>query len=73
MYDFEKTMIQSQAQAIILRLENDFPNDIEEQARHAREYTIAYFNKDIDELNWCASESYHLIKKRYKLRFWQYE
>ena len=68
-----KTMIQSQAQAIILQLENDFPNDEEEQARHAKEYTIAYFNKDIEELNWCASESYNLIKKRYNLRFWQYE
>ena len=68
-----KTMIQSQAQAIILQLENDFPNDEEEQARHAREYTVAYFNKDISELNWCASESYNLIKKRYNLKFWQYE
>ena len=72
MYD-SKTMIQSQAQAIMLQLENDFPNDIEKQARHAREYTVAYFNKDIDELNWCASESYDLIKKRYKLKYWQYE
>lgn len=68
-----KTMIDSQAQAIILQLENDFPDDLEEQARHAREYTVTYFNKDIDELTWCASESYNLIKKRYKLRFWQYE
>ena len=68
-----KIMIQSQAQAIILQLENDFPNNIEEQARHAREYTIAYFGKDIDELNWCASESYDLIKKRYNLKHWQYE
>lgn len=68
-----KTMIDSQAQAIILQLENDFPNDEEEQARHAREYTIAYFNKDIDELNWCASESYNLIKKRYNLKYWQSE
>ncbi len=68
-----KTMIQSQAQAIILKLEKDFPNDEEEQANHAREYTVAYFNKDIDELNWCASESYNLIKKRYRLKFWQYE
>ena len=50
MYD-SKTMIQSQAQAIILQLENDFTNNEEEQARHAREYTIAYFNKDISELN----------------------
>ena len=73
MFNFEKIMIQSQAQAIILQLETDFPDNEEEQARHAREYTIAYFNKDIDELNWCASESYNLIKKRYKLRFWQYE
>ena len=73
MYDFEKTMIQSQAQAIILQLENDFPDDEEEQARHAREYTIAYFNKDISELNWCASEAYHLIKKHYNLKYWQYE
>lgn len=73
MFDFEKVMIQSQAQAIILQLESDFPNDEEEQARHAREYTIAYFNKDIDDLNWCASEAYDLIKKRYKLKFWQYE
>lgn len=68
-----KTMIDSQAQAIMLQLENDFPDDLEEQARHAREYTVAYFGKDISELNWCASESYDLIKKRYKLRFWQYE
>ena len=73
MYDFEKTMIQSQAQAIILQLENDFPNDSWEQANHAREYTVAYFGKDISELNWCASESYDLIKKRYKLKHWQYE
>lgn len=73
MFDFEKTMIQSQAQAIILQLENDFPNDLEEQARHAREYTVAYFNKDINELTWCASESYDLLKKRYNLKFWQYE
>ena len=68
-----KTMIDSQAQAIILQLENDFPNDEEEQARHAREYTVAYFGKDIAELNWCASESYELIKKRYNLKHWQYE
>lgn len=68
-----KTMIQSQAQAIILQLENDFPDSEEEQARHAREYTVAYFGKDIDDLNWCASESYNLIKKHYKLKFWQYE
>ena len=73
MFDFEKTMIQSQAQAIILQLENDFPNDEEEQAKHAREYTVAYFNKDISELNWCASESYDLVKKRYKLKYWQSE
>ena len=73
MFDFEKVMIQSQAQAIILQLENDFPNDEEEQARHAREYTIAYFGKDVSELNWCASESYDLIKKRYKLKRWQCE
>lgn len=74
MYNFEKTMIQSQAQAIILQLETDFPDDKEEQARHAREYTIAYFGKnDVSELNWCASESYELIKKRYKLRHWQHE
>lgn len=73
MFDFEKTMIQSQAQAIILQLENDFPNDEEEQANHAREYTVAYFNKDIDELTWCASEAYDLIKKRYNLKHWQYE
>ena len=44
-------------------LENDFPDNEEEQARHAREYTVAYFGKDIDELNWYASESYDLIKK----------
>ena len=68
-----KTMIDSQAQAIILQLENDFPDNKEEQANHAREYTVAYFNKDINELNWCASESYNLIKKHYNLRFWQYE
>ena len=68
-----KTMIESQAQAIILQLENDFPNDEEEQARHVKEYTVAYFGKDIDELTWCASESYDLIKKRYKLKHWQYE
>lgn len=68
-----KIMIQSQAQAIILQLENDFPNDLEEQARHAREYTVAYFNKDIDDLNWCASESYDLIKKHYNLKRWQSE
>lgn len=73
MFDFEKVMIQSQAQAIILQLENDFPEDEEEQARHAREYTIAYFGKDINELNWCASEAYSLIKKRYNLKHWQYE
>ena len=73
MFDFEKIMIQGQAQAIILQLENDFPDNEEEQATHAREYTVAYFNKDIDELNWCASESYHLIKKRYNLKHWQYE
>ena len=72
MYD-SKTMIQSQAQAIILQLENDFPDNEEEQARHAREYTVAYFGKDIDELNWCARESYDLIKKRYNLKHWQYE
>lgn len=68
-----KTMIQSQAQAIMLQLENDFPDDLEEQARHAREYTVAYFGKDINELNWCASEAYDLIKKRYNLKFWQCE
>ena len=68
-----KTMIQSQAQAIILKLESDFPNDEQEQARHAREYTIAYFNKEINDLNWCASETYDLIKKRYNLKHWQYE
>ena len=72
MYD-EKIMIQSQAQAIILKLESDFPDDLEEQANHAREYTIAYFGKDISELNWCASEAYDLIKKRYNLKHWQYE
>ena len=68
-----KTMIDSQAQAIILQLENDFPNEVEEQARHAREYTVAYFGKDINELTWCASESYDLIKKHYNLKYWQYE
>lgn len=68
-----KTMIDSQAQAIILQLENDYPDDLEEQTNHAREYTVAYFGKDIDELNWCASESYDLIKKHYNLRHWQYE
>lgn len=68
-----KTMVDSQAQAIILQLENDFPEDEEEQARHAREYTVAYFNKDIDELTWCASESYDLIKKHYNLKHWQFE
>lgn len=73
MFDFEKVMIQSQAQAIILQLENDFPDNEEEQANHAREYTVAYFNKDIDELNWCASASFSLIKKRYNLKHWQYE
>ena len=72
MYDSE-VMIQSQAQAIILQLENDFPNDEEEQANHAREYTMAYFGKYISELNWCASESYDLIKKHYKLKHWQSE
>ena len=73
MYDFEKTMIQSQAQAIILQLENDFPDNKEEQARHAREYTVSYFGKGISELNWCASESYNLLKKHYNLKHWQYE
>ena len=73
MYDFEKTMIDSQAQAIILQLENDFPDDKEEQAKHVKEYTISYFGKDVNELNWCASESYNLLKKHYKLRHWQYE
>lgn len=73
MYDFEKTMIQSQAQAIILQLENDYPNDPYEQAMHAREYTVEYFDKDIDELNWCASESYNLLKKHYNLKRWQSE
>lgn len=68
-----KIMIDSQAQAIILQLENDFPDAKEEQARHAREYTVAYFNKDISDLNWCASESYDLIKKHYNLKYWQYE
>ena len=68
-----KTMIDSQAQAIILQLENDFPDDKEEQARHAREYTVAYFGKDVSELNWCASESYDLIKKHYNLKYWQCE
>lgn len=58
-----KTMIDSQAQAIMLQLENDFPDDEEEQARHAKEYTIAYFGKDVSELNWCASETYNIIKK----------
>lgn len=72
MYD-SKIMIQSQAQAIILRLEDDFPDDEEEQARHAREYTVEYFGKDIDELNWCASESYNVVIKHYNLKFWQYE
>ena len=72
MYNSE-IMIQSQAQAIMLQLENDFPENEEEQANHAREYTVAYFNKDINELNWCASESYNLIKKRYNLKHWQYE
>lgn len=73
MFDFEKVMIQSQAQAIILQLENDFPDDLEEQANHAREYTIAYFNNDINDLNRCASESYDLVKKHYNLKHWQYE
>ena len=73
MFDFEKVMIQSQAQAIILQLENDYPNDEEEQANHAREYTVAYFGKDINDLNWCASEAYDLVKKHYKLKHWQYE
>ena len=73
MFDFEKTMIQNQAQAIILQLENDYPDDVEEQANHAREYAVAYFGKDISELNWCASESYDLIKKHYNLKHWQYE
>ena len=69
-----KTMIDSQAQAIMLQLENDFPDNEKEQARHAREYTIAYFGKDdVSELNWCASETYNLIKKRYKLKHWQCE
>ena len=68
-----KIMIDSQAQAIILQLESDFPDDEEEQARHAREYTVSYFGKDIDDLNWCASESYNVVKKHYNLRFWQYE
>ena len=68
-----KIMIQRQAQAIMLQLENDFPNDEAEQANHAREYTVAYFNKDVSELNWCASETYNLIKKHYKLKHWQYE
>lgn len=72
MFDFEKVMIQSQAQAIILQLENDF-SDEEEQANHAREYAVAYFGKDINDLNWCASEAYDLIKKHYKLKHWQYE
>lgn len=73
MYDFEKTMIQSQAQAIILQLENDYPDNEYEQALHAKEYTVAYFGKDISELSWCASESYDLIKKRYNLKYWQCE
>lgn len=68
-----KIMIDSQAQAIMLQLENDFPSDEEEQANHAREYTVAYFGKDIDDLNWCARESYDLIKKHYNLKHWQYE
>lgn len=72
MYD-SKIMIQSQAQAIILQLENDYPNDEYEQAIHAREYTVEYFGKDISELNWCASESFDLVKKRYNLKRWQYE
>ena len=45
-FNFEKIIIQSRAQAIILQLENDFPDDEEEQARHAREYTVEYFGKD---------------------------
>ena len=73
MYDFEKTMIDSQAQAIILQLENDFPDDKEEQAKHVKEYTISYFGKDVNELSWCASESYNLLKKYYNLKHWQYE
>ena len=73
MFDFEKVMIQSQAQAIILQLENDFPDCEAEQANHAKEYTAAYFNKNVDDLSWCASETYDLIKKRYKLKHWQYE
>lgn len=72
MYD-SKIMIESQAQAIILQLENDYPDNKEEQASHAKEYTVAYFGKDINDLNWCASESYSLIKKHYKLKHWQYE
>ena len=56
MYNSE-TMIKSQAQAIMLQLENDFPENEEEQANHAKEYTVAYFGKNIEELNWCASES----------------
>lgn len=73
MFDFEKTMIQSQAQAIILQLENDYPNDVYEQALHARECVVEYFGKDISELNWCASEAYDLVKKHYHLKHWQYE
>lgn len=73
MFNFEKTMIQSQAQAIILQLENDYTNDPYEQAMHAREYTVEYFGKDISELNWCAYEAYDLVKKHYKLKHWQYE
>lgn len=73
MFNFEKTMIESQAQAIILQLENDFPSDEAEQANHAKAYTVAYFGKDISELNWCASEAYSLIKKHYNLKHWQYE
>ena len=73
MFDFEKVMIQSQAQAIILQLENDYPDNEEEQANHAREYTVSYFGKDISELNWCASESFDLVKKHYNLKHWQYE
>lgn len=72
MFDFEKVMIQSQAQAIILQLENDFPSE-EEQANHAREYAVAYFGKDVSDLNWCASEAYDLIKKHYHLKHWQCE
>ena len=72
-FNFEKTIIESRAQAIILQLENDFPDDEEEQARHAREYTVEYFGKDISELNWSANESYNVVIKHYNLRFWQYE